>query len=901
MTSLAVWRAPFASGSLAVRPFGERETLADIVEGFGLAEDVAARVRVFVGAEPVDRAHWRHVRPRAGQTVTLTAPLAGGGGGGSRDAKAAASVAIAFASLLTAGAASAGFFAVGGFFAAQSTSATVLAASIGVAGTLAANAIAPPPLARRDRRSRGDDSLGAAGIGVNDIEPGGVIARVLGTRRLAPPPVVRPLVVRDGINETAEAVFALSGPHELADIRIGDVAIGEAEDVEVETRQGLPDDIPIQLVQRYSITAEPGLELSRHLVQADQQRRLQDQDNPERCLPKWHRVSAGINGNGRAPDEIWLHLTLPQGLYDSGSGGQQAIPLRIRMRRRGDTAWRNLPELHYSSNDRKELRPWVRIVWAAAPSPIPVVQAADGWVFASKLVPGQADPTTAGWSADAWFSAGAGNDGLYTGVEGTTNVRNVILGGDVATIHLAEPGWARDRIWEIEVRRGTAFVASALVDAAYTYSGAVVDFFHWQWLAGLKQIARTQADLADITALVRVASVWNVHPVAGGATGPGYALIAVRATNRTIPNLTVQASGLIPTWDGTGWTGLSASRNPADQAVAIIRHALAVEGITDDLIDDPDFVEFRTHCTTEGYTSDLILDGQSGAEALRAVCAAGYGSPRLAETIGVTIDRDRTGEDPVQVFTARNMAALSWSKPFGLLPDALRLRFADAALDGAPGEAIVWRAGREAVPDPLIETVDVDALTSAGAVAARGAFDLRQAAERAVTWSWRAGPDATRVRRGDLVELRTTILLADVAEGRVTALDRDGATVTSIALDAAVPVWSEPDMASITDMSRVADMSKIGMSSSVLIRRADGTMTTQPLANPTGTARRLVFAAPVTDAQAPDGDWLIRPECLATVGPAGAERLRVLVTAVRPQGAEFEIEAVPEAPGLWAA
>lgn len=895
----AAWRPPFSAGAVTLHAFAPGATLAQMAaEMPGLPIDWDRRGSIVIGGHEIDRAHWHRVRPKPGQRVTFHYALARGGESGGGGKRGILSIVVAVAavalSVFTLGG---GFGAIlGASFAQGALGAKLLAAGISLAGSLAQSALSAPPAAAAQQGP--DRQKGPASISGNVLAAGAPIPCVIGTRRVFPPLACQPLTYRSGDNEITEGVFVLAGPHDLAEIRVGDVPLEEAEDIEYQIREGWDDDAPIDLVERYAVTKTPSLELVAQAVDSDEQDVVEDQVQPDRSMPKWSSLAISADA-----DEAWLHLVLPEGLYETDGGtGYQLVPFRLRMRAQGEDDWINLPELQFQSKDQREIRASIMLKWAEPPEQISPVPQNSGWTAAYKYAPGQdsPNPVTEAWTAAASFSAGSGNDGLYYQQENTTNVRRVGLGATEATIYLDEATFPRGTRWELQIKRGLTVRAGKFSKSAYTYSSNTRDLFWYIFDGGRAEVIRPRDNLADRVYLVRSSSVFNSHPIAGGRQGPGLAVIAIRASNRQIENLSVLASRYVPDWNGTAWANWVTTSNPAPHYHDVLRGALTPDRLDGDIVDNASLVAWRQACIDEGYTCDMVCEGTAANEVLARLASCGYARPRASETWGVIRDYDRSGDDPEQIFTSRNSSSLTMTKAFPRLPDAFRVVFQSAANDDAEEQVIVFRKGREDVVNPRIEEVRYEGIDNTADAVERAEFDLLQAELRSTFWSFSAPAEAIRVTRGDLIGVNHDVL--DVTHGSARILDvetLDG-DVVAIVLDSAVPVYAEADMTTLPDMLAVADMTIVGVTTSVAIRRSDGTTSQHPVSGVTGSHDRLEFATPVAVEDDDDGRPVIREDCLVCVGRPGTVMLRLIVTDMTyDRNQTARITAVDEAPELW--
>lgn len=889
----AIWRAPFAMGSPHVEMWPEGVTIAEIVRTMGmLPKDFSDRGRVLVNGEIIPREMWGRVRPKADRpgrpvTITMHMPLQDGGRDGSGGAKQIfAIVALLALTVLTAGI-NAGWLAAGGFFAAGSTSAAVLAGTIGAAGALAIAALSAPPAVKNKSRDE-LEAPGAASAEGNVLEPSGAIPRVVGTRKVFPALAGEPLIELIGEDEFIEALYVLNGPHQLTDIRIGDARIENAQDVQYETREGWADDAPVELMRRQARTLAPQIELSAHEVDRNAGTQLKPAPDPAARLPVWHSTSTRAS-----PDEVWLHFSFPEGLWTRDNVDRQIVcPIRMRIRKRGDVNWVNLPEIHYQANAQQQIRAAVLLKWSAASENIPSPATANGWVSAFRTVPAQTiTPAMGGWTAHAAFTAATGG----------TGVTNVHFEDNIATIYLPTGTFPKG-VYDIEIKRGYAFDSNSFTKATYIYSASVRDFFGFQGYSP-SVIARSREKLSERVYLVRVVSVWNEHP----CPNPGFASIAIRAKNRRVERVSTIASGYVRDWSGAAWDTWTTTSNPAPHFVDILSGALNLDPLPAALRDETGLAAWRAACVAADFTCDAILDGTRVDEALTLLASCGYARPYHAEVWGVIRDYDRSAEAPVQIFTPRNMRRFQFRKAFARVPDGFRVSYRDDNADYDVDQITVYVDGFDGRPNARLEQVTYDGLVDPAKVEARASFDLKQVVHRATFYSFEVPVEALVCRRGSLIEVHHDTLSRRLATGRIRSTTLNGSNeITSITLDTWTELAPQLAMHDVADMLAIASMHDIGLKLAVSIRLTDGAIETHQIASVSLDGFTLTLATPVPAATTPGSIYdaspppEIAPGCLVAVGESVRLGVRLIVSELSPgQNLTASVTAVDEAPQLW--
>lgn len=879
MSILAVYREPFGVTPL-VCYLPEGITLAEMARRVPtLPADFSARGVICINGHAVQRGAWHMITPKPyhnGVPVEVTfhaRPMGGEDGSGGKQILAlVASFAL---TALTGGIAAGGAAKLlGANFAAKTFGAYALAAGVSLVGSLALAALSAPPTAKAASKASANE--GAASAVGNVLEANGPVPRVIGERKVFPPLACEPLTYFDGSDEIVEAVYCLNGPHRLTDIRVGSALISDIG-VEFETREGWPGDEPLTLISRQGRTESVQAELRGHLVSDADGRTLASGSLSD--LPQPYVVSTRDR-----PDEHWLHLTFPQGLNEKASETVfMRVPFRLRLRPRGG-AWVNLPELHFQAANVRQLRASINLVWTDAPASSPAAANNEGWVEARRFSPGQTDaPAQADWSADAYFGS-TGDVWMNAANLMTSGVSRVECTRYTARIILDTAVFPRGR-YEIEVIRGAAVTSSAYTSSSYQVSGSIWDLFGTKGTPG--QIVRTRDGVSDSVYLLRSVSVWNEHPVPTS----DFALIAVRARNRALEEVSTIAGAWVPDWDGTGWRTWTVTDNPAPHLRDIFAGRLNAKPVPGVIVDDAGLVTWRA----SGHKCNALIEDQSVGDAANLVAACGYARPYMSEIYGVARDYDRSAETPVQMFTPRNSSGFKWSKGFAAMPDALRVSFRDSAQDYDLRQITVARPGFSGAPR-LLEQVTYEGPVTESEVRARAIYDQKQALYRNTFYSLVVPAEALVARRGDMVLVQHDMLTSRSGSGRVSDVAINGAgNVTSITLDCEVDLVNEPDMLTVQNLLAVPDMLALGLTSAAVVRGASGPSNAMPLTNASGSASVLTLATPVALSAVPDG-------ALVAVGPTRQELLRLIIFSVEAtEDYTATLTLVDEAPEVWAA
>jgi len=876
-----------------VRNLPENLSLAEMIEKMPLPEDFGIHGHICINGWEAPRFAWPDIKPKpcmksgVKNYVTFHYPPRGGGGGDGKNV-----VSLVAAVALTAGTAAiaGGFLATsGGLFTAGSLSATALAAGVSLAGALLVGALSSAP-----SRNFGvsdellNSELGKSAAEGNIVSVNGNIPRVVGTRKVYPYFASEPLTEYSGQNEVTEAVFCLAGPHLLENIKIGSAAIEDIDGIEYETRPGWPGDARLSLVGRQSKTKVLQSEFTGTIVKEDNGAQLDTEfsGSVSAALPKTHTLYIGKDA-----DEHQAQLIF-QGLNKQASTTDYLrIPFRIRIREAGEETWIDLPEIHYQAASLRSLRATIKLLFEDGSSLTPAASSTEGFVEARIAAPGQTSaPATDAFAADSSFdNSGAGQDYLTSSNTGSTNIQNVVMDRYTAAIYLDPATFPKGVAYEVEIKRGNTFRAANYVTADYEYSSSVWDLFGYRG-EDTYTIVEDRSTLNDTFYIVRSVSIWNEHPV---PVGSDLALIAVRATNRVVNDLSVEASGYVKDWTGSAWTNWTTTSNPAPHLMDIYTGHLNIDAVPVSRVDNDMMVNFRSFCAANGYECNALIEEQSVAAAAQIVAACGYGRPYQSEVFGVIWDYDRSSESPVQVFNERNIRDFSWEMAFPAVPDGFLVNFYSADEDYEKRQVSVLRTGVQ--DGRRLEQASYEGLVTESEVVNRAQFDLRQADHRNVFYTFTAGMNQISCRRGSLIGVNHSIITSFGGAGRIERLVYDGSgDIVSVILDMTAETYAEDDMLNVADMLAVADMLEVGAATGIVIAKNDGSFTDAlAISNGGSGTNRFDLATPLSATNIEEG-------LMVTVGTIGTVYDRMIVMGVDPRDDwSAVLTCVDEAPELF--
>lgn len=293
------------------------------------------------GAEVIARENWQFVRPRPGVRVVIRVLP------GKNALRSILQVVVAIAAI-----------AIGQFWAVPLAGALGISAGVaqglltfGVTalGNLLINALVPPakPDTPGTTDSETNQSFSITGW-KNRLAPDAAVPVLFGKHRYAPPFGAISYTEIVGDIQYIRSLFVFGyGPMKLSEFKIGTTDLDEYDEVEIETREGLPTDEPLTLYPRQVIEDLAGSDLTRPLPRNDAGNVISGPATEEPVV----RYSAA-NGTGAS-----VIVSFPGGLFNyDNNGNLQSLTVSIRIRYRAQDSgdpWTDVTTLNVSAGKRE--------------------------------------------------------------------------------------------------------------------------------------------------------------------------------------------------------------------------------------------------------------------------------------------------------------------------------------------------------------------------------------------------------------------------------------------------------------------------------------------------------------------------------------------------------------------
>lgn len=857
---VAVWPAlyPFSGQPPVRKPVVAGQKLSEVVK-FALKERPALLkyAVVHLNGERIPADKWRSLRVKPGVNIDIRC-VPQGGGGKNPLATILSIGLMAVAPMI--GGAIAGSLGLAGqglwlgstFFSAG----TIIGGAVSIAGRLLISALLPP--AKPRTASNGNEKVTQFISGArNSLLPWNAVPQVLGKMRMVPPYAAKPYTETVGNDQYVRMLFCLGfGPLTMSDLKIGETAISEFNDVEWEFIPSFDGVTPIALY-------------SNSVMQDEYNVLLQEADG-------WVLRTTDTDA-----DEISLDITFPQGLTRFNGEGKRVeveVQLEVQYSLSGADDWsagiESFKPILAKTSDAmaapkgslgmygRKLRVF-RVVMDKSSGKLSVVAGAITTVGLQDEdippVPADRLPIAQVWRysddpdnipsdriidergsafTDGTFEAA---DDFLPGTSLTQDRISVAAGG------LKFPG--------IYVR---AKQAGAL-RRAVTFKTPV----RGQYDIRIRRLSEdTDTDrIFDKAYLTAVRAIRYSLPVRRA----GVALLAMRikATdqlNGAPDQINAVVQSIVPDWDEVDGVWIERpTSNPASLYRYVLQGAANYRPVTDEWLKLDQIQEWWEWCAQNSFEYNAIIDSPvSVQDMLREIAAAGRAAPHTPDLKWGVI-REKPDAVPVQMFTPANMWDFSGTLNYPEVPHALRVRFLNAEKGYAQDEVIVYSDGYDKTTAQKYESIEAVGVTSAAQAWRFGRYYLANMILRPETYTFSADIDALDCTRGDVVTLQRDTILVGLGSALIKSVSLNGdGNITGFSLDDAFVMVS-------------------GKNYAVRVRQANGTQRYLPVVRVVGESTSLTLSNPLVVV---DPDDAPAAGDLVSFGEAGKDTIDVVIKSI---------------------
>lgn len=792
-----------------------------------------------------------------------------------------ATVALVAASAFIAGPVGVGFFAGLGLSATAATVAAAgAAAAVGLAGSLAISALTGPPLAANVQAASGTVTKQVAGVALNQISPGDYLPMVLGTMRASPPPLQPAFTTLENGDIYVQGTVGMAGAYQIENIWLNGSPAELFEDFQYEIRPGLSSDSAPSMNFNYSVLEQqPRLKMS-------QSKRAANSANlegspPDISLADWEIFNLHPPGD---TGKFVIRLFWPGGMNAIGfddSIAPGAMGVRVEIRPRSSSTWYPLPEVvfHQNPTHNGEIRQQITLQWGSittgtfVPDDNDTSWAAyyssnEGQPFA-RLAAAEYDPGGA-----AILALGVTND-----VDGfIIEVDNTVMDGDEE--------------YDVRIKMSHSFSEVSFDPLTYIYVGSAANAGRIWGYTGAGVTATKQMSPGEFVYIESISS-WN-------ASEPfdwhGLSSIAFKARRIQIDSLSAQFTSMVPIWDGVAWT---TSLQPTNNPAALYRFACMSpdynsQALPAGVLDEDNMVECWTECVNRQRECNAVIQNQSLPEVLQMIASCMFGSPRYVDTWGVILDKDRSGDDIMQLLTPLNSKDLGTVKEFPRMPHAIRAQYSSKNEENdLRDDVVAFAPGYDAATATIYESITYQGFTDPNKVAERAQFDIDQTYLRSIRYIRDVHHEGLLTPRGSLIGLTDDVVEEVHRYSIITGVVSSGGNVTGLQLETLIDLETLAQSQSYMPPTD-AEAGAINQLA-ITVRLNDGSPSTH-LITETEAASEVTFATPV-----PNTGQFEHPQ-IVSIGIAGREYKRCLVMAVEPHkgGEMLRLYLADERPELYA-
>lgn len=607
-------------------------------------------------------------------------------------------------------------------------SAGLITAGVGLVGTLAINALFPPPSQPAPEAVPSGRQLYYLTSIRNTANPYGVVPMVIGKHKLYPHLAGQPYPELYGNDQILYMVFGWLGEGEIEDnaVFIGNTPVTDYEGIEY--RLHLPNyqtDPAFEIVKRQVSIEQLGVDMS-----------FEYGDNIPNSIGASTQPNQGWHQRRTEPETtaIGLQFDLPRGLgvyqeikksKDRPAARARTVEIEVQYREAGTTAW------HAAIWEDQ-------VAYNANPNANPLN---------SRVVTG-----------GQWF--GIINIDYSAGPKrqpATVQRRTLIVSDD-------KIGTALRRGIFIEVPEGQYDVRCRLRSSRSTATRKILQ-------------------IADNVLWTLLKSYKDDAPV----TDPDVTVLEMKATASR--QLTGAIDSLNFTWKAvSNWLWSEENQrwikahteNPASWflEVAIGRTSPVYSEFTEDDVDMEGMKEWYNWCAFNGYKVNRVIDrGVNLLALLKDIAAAGRASLTIRDgKLSVIVDRPKPAI--TQMFTSANSYNYQGALKYQTLPHGLKVQFINEENDYQQDQLIVYQDGYDEDNASTFEVMSLPGITTAELVYKHTRNYMEQVILRPEEHTIEVDIDNLIAQRGDRVRFSHEVNSSSYGAGRVKAFDASTRTLT---------------------------------------------------------------------------------------------------------------------------
>jgi len=344
-------------------------------------------------------------------------------------------------------------------------------------------------------------------------------------------------------------------------------------------------------------------------------------------------------------------------------------------------------------------------------------------------------------------------------------------------------------------------------------------------------------------------------------------VMATDKFNGVIASLNFVATSKLQVYSGGGtgspyWLAALETRNPAAALLHALRGSPAQQRVDPDDIDWPSIEAFFEWCEEHEYFCDAYLsEAVTIAELLRMIGRTARADIlRIDSKISVVQDIERPS--PLQLFTPKNSNNYTVAMFSADIPDAIALRFIDAAAGYAQSEVSVYHTpdGNPGATSPeKIQKTDLWGITDSAQARRIGMYNFACLKNRPFVHTFVVDIEYLLCNKGEWIQYAGDLALTGSVQGRIAEMLWSDTISRYVGLRLDEPVEVEP-----------------GNQYAVRVRRSNGTVLLKDVAT-VQEPDEVYFVEPLEPEEAPQkGD-------IYAFGVRGQEVVDLIITDIQPQ------------------
>ncbi|WP_321367570.1 hypothetical protein [uncultured Desulfuromusa sp.] len=855
---------PFRSGAIVTSVAGK--TLAEILLDVQPDPILARYAHIYVDDRYIDERYWDTLIPAPGQSVTIRIIPQGG------DDKNPLATILAVVVMIVAtvyGGPLGGAIGRGlGFAGTGSGWGAVGSAVIGIAGSLAINAIVPPPK-QNVLSSVGSDkpTLSIAGAR-NTAALYQPIPAILGEHLVTPYYGAPPYTELVGQDQYLRLLFVVGyGPLDISKHKIGETDLFDYDDVEIEVKHGYADDGAVSLYPGSVVETTVGVTLNESTGWVEQ------------------TSAAGI-------DELNVEITFASGLVQFDSHGEKqerTVSFEVEYSPTGLNTWTSAIPTIVTSDHLYDVPngPGLEVVsydgGDSGSQPVYAPVTRTNYIYVSKTtgrlgdgfsVPSSSYPicsfTQTGYSKTISNFTDVRPDELKeTSVD---NYVATLLNSD--TISIAAGSFTSSS----ELSSATGKAASAV------RFGVVIPVANGQYDIRVRRVTADPLEtqtIYDTATWSTLRSIENSDPIA--VSGVAKVALRIKATDQLqniIDQYNCVAKSICPAWTGTEWV-----EQPTSQPAALYRHVFQgspmKSPLADSRLDLTELQEWAEETDLYGYFYNAVQTARTSPfEMVRNIAAIGRASYANKDGLhSVVRDTAVIEERGVkQWLTPRNSWDVDGSKSFDEI-HGVYVNYIDASAGYRQEQIFVPNDGYTEATATRIDKIETLGITEHSQAYKQGRYYLAVAQLRPEMHSRMVDVEHLVCTRGDLIRVTDDVAMHGLYSGRVKEVFYHATTGDAIAVTLDETVTMET-----------------GKTYALRFRLSSGGDIYRAVTLDVGETNTLVFETSIAIADAPE------IEDLAMFGESDQETsLKIIHHIEKSEDLTARIYYVDAAPEVWAA